>query len=169
MTYVRLALALAVVGCSPDNTSFRTTDQGDGVEPGGRPAAAYEVVVAGAPVARVHVWSNGGYIGSSDEPMTQVGFEVRNVSVRPIAFDADALQLAVFDAHGAVVPGTTFSALTPLGPAEVTIAPGEVASLDAYFQLEARPAAVERMRVRWRLRLGGEPMTFTTNFVRDEP
>jgi hypothetical protein len=168
MSYLRVALAFSLVACTSETTSFRTTDRGDGSEPGGRPAAAYEVTAAGAPVARIHVWSNGGYIGSSDEPMTHVGFEVDNVGARPIVFDADALRLVVFDARGATVPGTTFTAVTPLGPSLVVVAPGEVTSFDAYFRLEVRPRVVESMRVRWALRVGGEAMTFHTRFVRDD-
>src|SRR5690349_21075266 len=78
-----LVALFAVAACGPETTSFRTTDRGDGSERAGPPAAAYVVRDA----AQVRVWSNGGYIGSSDEPMTHVAFEIR--ATRPVVFDSD--------------------------------------------------------------------------------
>ncbi|HSN28228.1 MAG TPA: hypothetical protein VLT45_18205 [Kofleriaceae bacterium] len=156
-----LAALLAFAACSPETTSFRTTDTADPA----RPAAAMQVVDRGI---RVDAWSNGGYIGTSDEPMTHVGFEVRNASATPVIFDSDTLQLAVFDKHGAVLPPTKFVTVTPLGPAKITVAPGETKAFDSYFAIPVSPRTVETMRVRWMLRLGDRRIPQASTFVRDD-
>lgn len=153
-----VALSLALAACGPENTSFRTTDRSD-------PAAA----TTGAAVyplrgATVHVWSNGGYVGSSDEPMTHIGFDIRNTGTRPIVFDGDALRLVVTGRSGVPLPETKFVTITPLGPSRVTIAPGADAQLDTYFELGVRPRAVEGMKIRWSL----DGQTQITSFVRDD-
>lgn len=118
----------------------------------------------------VHIdaWSNGGYIGSSDEPMTHVGFEVRNASATPVIFDSDTVTLAVFDKHGAVLPQPKFVTVTPIGPAKVTVGPGETKAFDTYFMLQVSPRTVETMRVRWMLRIGDRRIPQTSTFVRDD-
>jgi len=150
-----VALALALAACGPETTSFRTTDRSDPADG----AALYE-----AKGATVHVWSNGGYIGSSDEPMTHVGFDIRNTGARPIVFDGDALQLVITGNQGAPLPAARFVTITPLGPSQVTIAPGADVQLDSYYQLPVRPRVVEAMTIRWSL--GGG--TQITSFVRDD-
>ncbi|HET9993401.1 MAG TPA: hypothetical protein VFQ65_32920 [Kofleriaceae bacterium] len=157
----QLAALIAMAACGTESTSFRTTDHGDGSE---HAAAVYVV----RDVAQVRVWSNGGYIGSSEEPMTHVGFEIHNTSGRAISFDADALGLAVFDKYGAPLPATRYVAVTPLGPAQVPIASGTTATLDSYFLLPVRPRTVETMSVRWTLQLGDARAAQITTFVRDD-
>jgi hypothetical protein len=168
MRLFHLAALLAVAACGPETTSFRTTDQGDGSERAGPPAAAYSVRVGDRHAARVYVWSNGGYIGTSDEPMTHIGFEIRNTGGKPVVFDGDAMQLLLLDNRGKALPPATFTAVTPLGPAQVPIAAGSTATLDAYFMLPVRPRGVETMRVRWSLQLGDARYDQTTSFVRDD-
>ena len=160
MTVTRLTLVLAIAGCTAETTSFRTTDRGDGEHPG---AAAY--AIGGA---SVHVWSGGGYIGSSDEPMTHVGFAIRNAGTQPVVFDGDALALTVFAGDGAPIPGSSLVAVTPLGPAQVSIAPGDTAGLDAYFLIAVRPRVVDHMQVRWALRHDDTRQLEVTSFVRDD-
>lgn len=168
MRLSRLAPLLVLAACGPETTSFRPTDQGDGGERSGPPAASYPVRLDGRDVASVHVWSNGGYIGSSDEPMTHVGFEIRNTSARGLVFDGDALALIGLDRYGAMLPLARFTTVTPLGPAQVPIAPGTTTTLDAYFQLPVRPRAIDAMRVRWSLQIGDRRLDQTTSFVRDD-
>jgi hypothetical protein len=164
MRILPIATMLALAACAPESTSFRTTDQGDGSERTGPPAAAYRV----ADIAKVHVWSNGGYISTGEEPMSHVGFEIQNTSPRPIVFDSDALQLLVFDKDGQPLPTATFTAVTPLGPARVPIAAHETTTLDVYFLLPVRPKVVDTMRLHWSLMLGDERYEQSTSFVRDD-
>lgn len=162
---MRLALALvAVAACGPETTSFRTTERGDEARPG---AAAYAVRWDGA-AADVHVASNGGYVSTGEEPMTHVAFEIENLGPGPIDFDADALALRVFGRGGLALPPATFAMVTPLGPAQITVAPGTTMVLDSYFVLPVRPRAVESMRVRWSLRAGDARHVEETSFVRDD-
>jgi hypothetical protein len=158
-----LVTSLALAACGPETTSFRTTDRGDGIDRGTPPAAAYDL-----DAVAVHVWSNGGYIGASDEPMTHVGFEIRNAGPRSIVFDANHLQLAVFGRDGRELPPAAFVAVTPLGPAQLPIAAGATTPLDVYFKLPVRPRAVERMRVGWAVTIDDEVRAETTSFVRDD-
>lgn len=150
-----VALSLALAACGPENTSFRTIDRSDPAT-----SAAYYPLRG----ATVHVWSNGGYIGSSDEPMTHIGFDIRNTGVRPIVFDGDALKLAVTGKSGVPLPDSKFVTITPLGPSKVTIAPGAETQLDTYFQLGVRPRMVEGMRIRWSV----DGQSQITSFVRDD-
>jgi len=168
MTLLRLVTFLAITGCGPETTSFRTTDHGDGLEPAGHSAAAYVVRSSGHSVASVHVWSNGGFIGSSGEPMTHVGFEIQNTGASPIELDGDAIQLVVFDKLGAALPPAVFTVVTPLGPALVPIAPGATTPLDVYFRIPTSPRVVDTMRVQWTLRHDDVRSVQTTNFVRDD-
>ncbi len=156
-----LAALLAFAACGPETTSFRTTDTADPA----RPAAAVQVVDRDV---QVDAWSNGGYVGTSDEPMTHVGFEVRNTSATPVIFDSDSLSLAVFDKHGVVLPPTRFVTVTPLGPAKITVAPGEPKAFDTYFMLQVSPRTVETMRVRWMLKVGDRRVPQQSSFVRDD-
>ena len=161
MTRHLLAGLLALAACGPETTSFRTTDASDPA----RPSASLQVVKDGA---RIDVWSNGGYIGSSDEPMTHVGFDIRNTSANPLVFDTDALSVTVFDRRGAPLPATRFVALTPLGPAQIAVGPGETRLLDTYFMLPVTPRAVQSMRVQWTVRIGDHRYPQTSSFVRDD-
>ena len=166
MVKLLAALPIVLAACGPETTSFRTTDRSDPAESTG--AAFYQLRVGERGAATVHVWSNGGYIGTSDEPMTHVGFDIRNTGSRPIVFDEDALQLVVTGKSGVPLPATKFVTVTPLGPAQVTIAPGASSLLDAYYQLGVRPRTVEAMRVRWSIHAGADTAEQITSFVRDD-
>jgi hypothetical protein len=159
-----VALSLAVAACGPETTSFRTTDRSDPAAPGEATSAAYQLPIG----ATVHVWSNGGYMSLSDEPMTHIGFDIRNTSTRPIVFDGDALQLVVRGSCGAALPATRFVTITPLGPSQVTVAPGMEQQLDTYYELGVRPRVVDTMQIRWRLRAGDATSEQVTSFVRDD-
>lgn len=163
MKVFRLAALFAIASCGTETTSFRTTDCGDGSERT-PPAAAYTL----GEVAQVHVWSNGGYVGSSDEPMTHVGFEISNAGAQLVVFDSDALGLALFDKYGSTLPATRFVSVTPLGPAQIPIASGGTATLDAYFLIPVRPRVVDTMHVHWSLQIGDTRESETTTFVRDD-
>jgi hypothetical protein len=168
MSRNRLAAILVVLAsCGPETTSFRTTDKGDGTDRS-PPAAAYAVRAGGRLVARVHVWSNGGYIGNTEEPMTHVGFEVENPTRRAVIFDGDALALSLFDNTGAALPPARFTAITPLGPSQLAIAPGETLAFDSYFWLPVLPRVIDHMRVQWVLRADDERAVETTSFTRDD-
>jgi hypothetical protein len=164
----RIAFAMILLAaCGPETTSFRTTDRGDGKDRDGPPAAAYDVRSNGD-VASVHVWSNGGYIGNTESPMTHIGFEIENTGTESIGFDGDMLQLVIYDSRGATLPATAFVVVTPIGPALVTVAPGATQTLEAYFELPVRPRVVQSMRVRWGLRMNDARYTEYTHFVRDD-
>ncbi|MGE5185959.1 MAG: hypothetical protein ACM31C_28075, partial [Acidobacteriota bacterium] len=123
MTTLRLAALLAIVACNgSETTSFRTTDRGDNTDRPGPPAAAYDLRLAGGGLASVHVWSNGGYIGASDEPMAHIGFQIDNRGARPVVFDSESLRLLAFARDGAALPAPAFVTVTPLGPARVPVA-----------------------------------------------
>lgn len=156
-----LAALFVLAACGPETTSFRTVDASDP----DRPSAA---LLAVGDAARVAVWSNGGYFGSTGEPMTHVGFEIRNASSAPIVFDGDALRLVVTGAYGVPLPPARFSAVTPLGPAQVSIAPGVTKTLEAYFVLPVRPRMIDAMRVRWSLRIGDTGHDAVSSFTRDD-
>lgn len=155
-------MVLALAACGPETTSFRTTDRGDGSERAGPPAATYAI----GETAQVHVWSNGGYLSPSDEPMTHIGFEIH--ATRPIVFDTDALGLALFDKYGILLPPARFVSVTPLGPSQLPIAAATTTALDAYFLLPVRPRTVGTMRVHWSLQIGDSHDEQVTTFVRDD-
>jgi hypothetical protein len=167
-----IVIVWACGACGPETTSFRATDKtadatSDTKRPG-PPAAAYDVRMADQPIAEVHVWSNGGYVSTGDEPMTHVGFEIRNASALPIVFDGDALTLTVFDRAAAALPATRVTSAEPLSPAQRTIQPGAILLLGAYFAIPIRPRAVERMVVQWALRAGDQRYLQVTRFARDD-
>ena len=161
MKRVLLTSLLALAACTAETTSFRATDASDP----SRPTAAMHAVSDGV---RVDVWSNGGYIGASDEPMTHVGFEVRNTTATQVVFDSDSLALAVFDKRGATLAPARFVAVTPLGAAKLAIGAGETKTFDAYFLIPVTPRAIETMRVRWQLWIGNRAHAQTSSFVRDD-
>lgn len=161
MRGLQLAALFVLAACGPETTSFRTVDASDP----DRPSAA---LVDVRDAARVDVWSNGGYFGSSGDPMTHVGFEIRNTSSAPIVFDSDALRLVVFGAYGVPLPPARFSAVTPLGPAQRSIGPGATTTLEAYFVLPVRPRMIDTMRVRWSLKIGDAGHDVMSSFTRDD-
>ena len=169
--YLGAIVATLVAGmaaaCGPETTSFRPTDRAD-PRRAGPPSAAYDVYLAGQLVARAHVWSNGGYVSSSDEPMTHLGFEINSATMRPLTFDADALEVALYDGDGAALRAPRFTAVTPLGPSVVVVPPASTAVLGAYFVLPVRPRTVESMHVRWTLRTETDEYREITGFVRDD-
>lgn len=156
-----LVMSIVLVACGPEVTSFRTTDTSDPARPG----AALVTVENGVTVA---IWSNGGYVGTSDEPMTHVGFEVRNTSAEPAVFEGGGLALTVLGKHGETLPIVKFVAVTPLGPADVSVPARSTTALDSYFMLPVRPRAVDTMRVHWSVRIEGASHDQTTSFVRDD-
>jgi hypothetical protein len=157
----------ACSACGPETTSFRTTDRIDTARIG-PPSAGYDVYVTGQLVAKVHVWSSGGFVSSSDDSMTHVGFEINNASGQPLVFDADAVDLIAFDGDGAPLPTPRLATITPLDLPLVRVPPGETAVLAMYFQLAVRPRGVESMQMRWLLRAGNDEYRQITGFVRDE-
>ena len=161
-------MTILLAACGPETTSFRTTDRADEAERAGPPAAAYDVRLSDQPIAKVHVWSSGGYVSISHEPMTHIGFEIQNTSSHPIVFDGDALELVVFDASFAALPPTRFMTTTPLGPAQLPIAPGKTITLASYFLLPVRPRVVDTMQVRWSLRANDQTYLQITRFTRDD-
>lgn len=159
------AIPLAFASCTPETTSFRTTDQAD---PSDADGASYRLRVGERGAARVRVWSNGGYFGTSDEPMTHVGFDIQNTGAIPLVFDVDALALAVAGKHDSPLPPPKFVTVTPLGPARIQIAPGTSSMFDSYYELGTKPSAVQKMRVRWKLSAEGSAVDQLTTFVRDD-
>ena len=73
-------------------------------EHAGPPSVAYDVQFTDQRAAVAQVWSSGGYVSSTGQAMTHIGFEFHSTSSRPLAFDADALEftLALGRARGAV-------------------------------------------------------------------
>jgi len=170
----RLAVLIAVViacgawgACGPEITSFQTIDRSDPYR-AGPPSAGYDIHIAGQLVAQAHVWSSGGYVSSSDEPMTHVGFEIVSLGAYPVIFDGDTLELIVFDGDSAKLPGTRLTAITPLGSALIAVRPGTTAVFAAYFALPVRPRVVESMQVRWTLHTSDNEYHQITGFVRDD-
>ena len=168
---VLLAAGVVVAGvtaCGPDTTSFRPTDRTDPSH-AGPPSAVYDVYLAGQLVARTHVWSNGGYLSSGDEPMTHVGFEISSTTLRALAFDADALELAAFDSDGGALPAPKLTSITPSGgPPLINVPAASTVVLGAYFALPARPRSIGSMQVRWTLRTDAEEYRQVTGLVRDD-
>jgi hypothetical protein len=162
-----VALTGAAPACGPEITSFRTTDRSD-PRRAGPPSAAYEVFLGGQLAAHAHVWSTGGYVSSGDESMTQVGFEINSATLRPLLFDAEALELVVYDDTGTALPATRFTSITPLGPALVTVPPASTVVLGAYFALPVQPRTVSSMVARWAVRGDTDEYRQVTGFVRDD-
>jgi len=162
-----VAVVSGITACGSDATSFRPTDRSDPSH-AGPPSAMYDVYLAGQLVARTHVWSNGGYISSGDEPMTHVGFEVSSATLRPLAFDADALELVAFDSDGATLPPTRLTSITPRVAALIPVPAASTIVLGAYFLLPVRPRNVATMQVRWTLRTDAEEYRQITGLVRDD-
>lgn len=161
----KLSVLAVVAACSVEPTAFRTTDRGDDRDPR---AAAYDISISARATTQVRVWSNGGYVGSGDEPMTHVGFQITNTGSTVIRFDSDALELKLIDRDGKPLPKPAFVALTPLGPALVSIWPDTTVTLDSYFRLFVPPQVVARMQVRWSITDGRRRRVEQTSFVRDD-
>jgi len=161
MRNLPLTAAIVLAACGPETTTFRTTDTGDPA----RATAALHNVTEGL---RVDVWSNGGYIGASEEPMTHIGFELQNTGQVPVIFDSEALTLNVLDKNGAALPAARFVAVTPLGPAKITVGAGDTTALDAYFLIPVRPRVISSMQVRWLVRAGDRALPQVSSFVRDD-
>ncbi len=159
-------LAALLVACTPETTSFRSTDRIDSYDPELPSPAIYDI----EEVARVRVWSGGGYIGTSEDPMTHVGIAIDNVGTRPLVFDSTAVSLALYDEAHALLPAPELRVVVPLGPAIVTVPPGEHATFELHFKLDVRPSRVAAMTLRWSVSSRGERIARTTDFVReDEP
>jgi hypothetical protein len=159
------AIPLAFGACAPETTDFRTTDQSD---PSDSDRASYRLQVGDRGAARVQVWSKGGYIGTSDEPMTHVGFDIDNTGTVPLVFDVDALHLEVAGSDDRELPTPRFVAVTPLGPAKIAIPPGTTSTFNSYFELRSHPTEVEKMEVRWKLSAGSADIDQLTSFVRED-
>jgi hypothetical protein len=167
MRRILATIPLAVATCTPsETTQFRTTDQSDPSEPD--KGASYRLRIGERGAARVQVWSNGGYLGTSDEPMTHVGFDIHNTGAVPLEFDVNALRLAIEGEHDADLPPPKFVAITPLGPSRIAIAPGSSSMFDSYYELSTKPTEVEKMEVRWKLAAGNTSIDQLTTFVRDD-
>ena len=65
-------------------------------------------------------------------------------------------------------PAAKFTAVTPLGPAQVSIAAGATKTLEAYFVLPVRPRMIDAMRVRWSLKIGNTGYDQISSFTRDD-
>jgi hypothetical protein len=167
LAVVVVVVAAVATACGPDTTSFRPLDRSDPSH-AGPPSAMYDVYLAGQLVSRTHVWSNGGYISSSDEPMTHVGFEVSSTTMRPLAFDVDALELVALDDDGATLPAARLATITPFGPGLIAVPPASTIVLGAYFLLPVRPRSVTTMQIRWTLRTDSEEYRQVTGMVRDD-
>jgi len=168
MSCVRFAVLLSIASaCAPETTSFRTTEKNDEPHANGVSAAAYDVAIGGDPIAHVRVWSSGGYLSTTDEPMSHAGFEIRNTGTRTILFDGDALEMIVFDGDSIARPAS-FASLIPTGALQVQVRSGATAVLGAYFSIPVRPRAVERMLVRWSLTSDEDQYAQVTNFIRDD-
>jgi hypothetical protein len=156
--------SLALASCTQDTTSFRSTDRVDSSDPSAPAPGVYDI----AKVARVRAWSPGGYIGTSEEPMTQVTVQIENVGKRPIVFDGERASLAIFDDTGAALPTPELTSIVPLGPAQLAIAPGKSAKLDMHFKLGVKLTRVNTMQAHWVLVAVGERIAQTASFVRDD-
>lgn len=158
-------LGAFLLACTPDTTSsFRSTERIDSQDPELPSPAVYDL----AGVARVRVWSTGGYIGTSDDPMTQIGIAVENTGKRPLVFDGDAASLALYDEAGALLPAPQLAVISPLGPSKITIAPGARTTLELHYKLDVKLGRVAAMTARWTLIAGKERIARTTGFVRDD-
>ena len=155
-------LLVAAAGCTTQTTTFRSTDRVDSSRAGPL-AAVYEL-----PDARVHVWSTGGFIGTSEDPMTQVGIEIENRGKRSIVFDGDAATLAIFDGSGTALPAPILTSIVPLGPARLEIKPATSVSLDLYFKLPVPLATVSTMRAGWTLQIDDGRHVGISGFTRDD-
>lgn len=167
LVFFAALLVGAVAACGADTTSFRPTDRSDPSH-AGPPSAVYDIYLAGQLVARSHVWSNGGYVSSGDDAMTHVGFEISSTTLRGLTFDADALELAVFDREGAALPRPTLTSITPNASPLISVPPASTVVLGAYFRLPVRPRDVGTMQVRWLLRTDNEEYRQVTGLVRDD-
>jgi hypothetical protein len=166
MNRLLAAIPFAFASCTPETTEFRTTDESDPTDP--EHGAYYRLRVGPRGAARVQVWSYGGYFGTSDEPMTHIGFDIHNTGTEPLVFDVNDLRLAVEGAQARKLPAPKLTAVTPLGPEKIRIAPGSSTMFDSYFQLRSAPVAVEKMQVRWKVSAGSAEVEQLTTFVRDE-
>jgi hypothetical protein len=161
------AAALGGAACGLDTTSFRPIERADPSH-AGPPSVACDIQLAGKLTARAHVWSSGGYVSPGGQAMTHIGFEIRSAIARPLTFDADALELVVFDRDGAPLPPARLAMITPRSPSLIIVQPASTTMLGAYFELPVRPRNVGSMQVRWTLRLDAEEDRQVTGFVRDD-
>jgi hypothetical protein len=164
MNRLLAAIPFAFASCTPETTEFRATEETDPSDP--ERGASYRIRVGQRGAACVQVWSYGGYVGTSDEPMTHVGFDIRNTGAEPLVFDVSDLRLAIQGPQGRKLPLPKLTSVTPLGPEKIRIPPGSSTRFDSYFQLTTPPAEVEKMQVRWALSAGSAETEHLTTFVR---
>lgn len=146
-----------------ETTSFRPTDYVE-LSDARTAAAAYDI----QDVARVHVWSTGGFISNSDDSMTHVGIQIENIGGHGIAFDGTTFELVIFHECGAQLPNPTLTSIVPLGPCHLLIPPGTSVTFDLCFKLAVHPQLVASMRASWFILAAEERIGRTTNFVRDD-
>ncbi|CAN5360550.1 hypothetical protein BH11MYX1_BH11MYX1_09860 [soil metagenome] len=145
-----------------ETTSFRPTDR---LDTSGTPAVAlYDI----HDVARVRVWSKGGFIGSTGDPTVRVCIQIENIGIRGIEFDGKTFELAIFHECGVQLPDPELTSIEPLGPSPRLIPPKTGVTLDLYFRLAVRPQLVASMRASWFILAAEERFVWTTNFVRDD-
>ena len=131
---------------------------------GAQTAAVYDI----QDVARIHVWSTGGFISNIDEPMIHVGIQIENISRHAIGFDSTSFELVVFHECGAPMPDPMLTSNVPLGPSHVLIPSATGVTLDLYFKLAVRLQLVASMRARWSILAAEERLVRSTSFVRND-
>ena len=149
-----------------ETTSFRPTDCVDLSERGAQTAAVYDI----QDVARVHVWSTGSFIGTSDAPMTHVGIQIENIGHHALEFDSRSVELVIFRESGVQMPDPILTSIVPQGPSPLLrlILPATGVTIDLYFKLAVPQQLVASMRARWSMLAAEERIVRSTSFVRDD-
>lgn len=155
LRYIMMAaipVSLALVGCGSTPESFEPSERATTRSPEGYSAAEYELVSRDGDLGDAKVWSRGARIMNVDgrqRTLVHVGFLLENSSDQPIVLDLDRLTLDSARLDHAVVRD-----IRPLHvEGNLTVQPGEVREIDAYFPLprDVRPQDVDAFRVKWRI------------------
>jgi hypothetical protein len=137
-------------GASPPQ-SFEPSERATSTSPQGYTAAEYELGTSQGDIGDVKVWSRGAQVmdlQGTRITAVHVGFEVENNAGQPIELRELALDSAMLDRQ----------ILRDIEPARIdgpmTIAPGQVSQIDAYFPMPRgiEPRDVDAFRVRWQVR-----------------
>ena len=158
---------VVVVGACAATTSFQPTENVSAVGHGGEPAAGYDIgkSAGGSPYVHVNVWSSSVDAANGRTRFT-FAFTIRDTGNLPVQLDRNALQLKVYDSHGAVMPQAVLVQLQAPAAALAT-GPNTSHTIHAVFvmPLKVAPSNIGSIELRWGLiRQDGVRYTQFTQF-----
>lgn len=161
-----LAFACTLAACASNIKSFEPTERVDAISPQGYTAALYDLDVGEERLGEVKVWTRGIYrteVRGIDQTVVHVGLAVENQRGEPIRIPVQRLYL-----DSVMLERQTVKNIAPSQVVgDLTVAPGTLNEIDAYFVLPpgVNPGDVDAFRIHWGLRDNGRLYTQITPFI----